>query len=296
MSIPEAQLETWSKQGSVTQSRDTYATVRAALEAPGPPNINKNFSIFLQGSYANDTNVYAESDVDVVMLLNSTFYHDLEDLQESQKQAFHLHYANASYGPAEFNSDVTAWLKQKFGNAVQSGSKAIFIQGNGSRRDTDVVVATQYRRYYSFQSSQTQSYTEGICFFASDGTKIINYPKQHSENCTAKHQGTSSWFKPTVRILKNMRNRMVADKLIEDGLAPSYYLEGLFYNVPKEQFGSSYQDTFVNCFNWILNADRSKFLCANEQYYLLREGSPVTWRADKCNQFLNALSEFWKQW
>ena len=32
MAIPEAQLDTWSKQGSVTQSQATYATVRNCLE------------------------------------------------------------------------------------------------------------------------------------------------------------------------------------------------------------------------------------------------------------------------
>jgi hypothetical protein len=29
------------------------------------------------------------------------------------------------------------------------------------------------------------------------------------------------WFKPTVRILKNMRNRMIDKNMIEESLAPS---------------------------------------------------------------------------
>lgn len=37
MAIPESQLETWSMQGSVTQSRDTYATAKNALENSGSP-------------------------------------------------------------------------------------------------------------------------------------------------------------------------------------------------------------------------------------------------------------------
>jgi len=41
-------------------------------------------------------------------------------------------------------------------------------------------------------------------------TQIINYPKQHSASCTAKHQATQSRFKPMVRALKNMRTRMVS--------------------------------------------------------------------------------------
>jgi len=98
------------------------------------------------------------------------------------------------------------------------------------------------------------------------------------------------------RILKNMRGRLVSEKMIELGLAPSYYLEGLLYNVPEEKFGKSYADSFVNAINWILEADRSKFVCANEQYYLLREGSPVTWREENCDKFLSAAVELWKEW
>jgi len=33
MGIPESQLETWSHQGSVTQSSSTYETIKRALEA-----------------------------------------------------------------------------------------------------------------------------------------------------------------------------------------------------------------------------------------------------------------------
>jgi hypothetical protein len=129
-----------------------------------------------------------------------------------------------------------------------------------------------------------------------DNTRIANYPDQHSANCTAKHQATNKWFKPMVRILKNMRGKLVEDKIIEEGVAPSYYIEGLLYNVPNEKFGKSYEDSFVNSINWILEADRSKFVCANEQYYLLYENSLVTWRDSKCTKFLTAACDLWKHW
>jgi hypothetical protein len=45
-----------------------------------------------------------------------------------------------------------------------------------------------------------------------------------------------------------------------------------------------------------MDQDRSKFVCANEQYYLLHADSPVTWRADKCDAFLKAAVELWAQW
>ena len=51
MAIPEAQLETWSKQGATRPSRDTYAGVKGVLEDPAAPFADKAPAIFLQGSY-----------------------------------------------------------------------------------------------------------------------------------------------------------------------------------------------------------------------------------------------------
>jgi hypothetical protein len=67
MPIPEAQLETWSHQGAAIGSKTTYASVKSALEYESANYTDRNFSVFLQGSYGNDSNIFAESDVDVVI-------------------------------------------------------------------------------------------------------------------------------------------------------------------------------------------------------------------------------------
>jgi hypothetical protein len=89
---------------------------------------------------------------------------------------------------------------------------------------------------------------------------------------------------------------MVAQGYLDAGVAPSYYIEGLLSNVPNEMFDDSFQDTFVRSLNWIWSAERSKFTCANGQYYLLHATSPVTWRAESCTEFLSALIKFWNEW
>ena len=184
----------------------------------------------------------------------------------------------------------------KYGADVDQGKKAIAIAANGNRRKADVIVAIQYRRYRKFLSISDQLYDEGICFYTENGKKIANYPKYHAENLTKKHQNTNQWFKPMARILKNLRGRLISEGMLESGVAPSYYLEGLLYNVPDEHFGKSYGDTFVNSINWIQDADRTIFVCANQQYYLLQDESHVTWQNEKCDSFLTAAIELWKQW
>jgi hypothetical protein len=50
MAIAESQLETWSSVGSVTQSSQTYATVKLALESKDAAYKDRSYSCFLQGS------------------------------------------------------------------------------------------------------------------------------------------------------------------------------------------------------------------------------------------------------
>ena len=65
---------------------------------------------------------------------------------------------------------------------------------------------------------------------------------------------------------------MIEDKLIADDLAPSYFIEGMLYNVPSGHFTNNYSDTFVQCFSWLHNTDRSKLVCAHELDALRQSG------------------------
>ena len=78
-------------------------------------------------------------------------------------------------------------------------------------------------------------------------------------------------------------------------IAPSYFLEGLLYNVPNEHFGTSYEDTIINSVNWIRGTDRSKFVCSNEQYYLFGNWAE-TWPVGNYDQFMNAFVKYWQDW
>ncbi|MGD0336204.1 MAG: nucleotidyltransferase [Candidatus Omnitrophota bacterium] len=297
MSIPELQLESWSHQGSIAQSSATYSAIKNTLEASATPYVDKSYKVSLQGSYGNDTNIYSESDVDIVIQLNDCFQYDVSNLPDDQKTLFHsAHPTNATYTHVDFKRDVLSVLKDAYDTDVNPCDKAIKIVENANRRNADVIAAVQFRRYYKFNSINDQSYDEGICFYDSAGQQIANYPKQHSENLTRKHKETSQWFKPMARVFKNMRGKLIDDKMITSGVAPSYYLEGLLYNVPVDKFGTSYAETFVNCINWIQKADKSKFVCANEQYYLLRENCPVTWQTAKCDEYLSAVIKLWNNW
>ena len=180
-----------------------------------------------------------------------------------------------------FKTSVIAWLTKKYGSDVKPGTKAIFIKGNGTRRDADVLVCAKLRRYYTFPQYGDPVFVEGICFFLPGGTRIESSPIQHSDNCTTKHQETQQWFERRFAYFENLRNTMIEKRIITDGLAPSYFIEGMLYNVPKDRFGGTERLNFNDVLVWLLAADRSEFVCANEQFKLLGN-THVTWPAANC--------------
>lgn len=292
MSISDAQLQTWSAQGKTGQFTDTYRSIRGNLLDSSAPYPVSDCEVFLQGSYGNDTNIFADSDVDVVLEHKGAFSYDLSRLSAPSQQAFGAAHSRATYTYTDFKADAAAWLGRLY-NGVHQGTKAVFIPGNNSRRDADVLIAQQFRRYHDFQSLNNQNFDEGVCFYVG-GTRIENFPKQHSANCTLKHQSTNSRFKPMVRIFKNMRNSMIDKGLLGEGLAPSYFLEGMLFNVPTEKFGGSLSDAFVECYNWIVNAERDKLVCANRLHWLVRDNNPTSWPTVNCSTFLTATKNFWE--
>ena len=294
MAIPESQLDTWSHQGSVTQSSTTYATVRSALLAQGTAYANKETKLFLQGSYGNATNIYAESDVDIVIVLRNCWQSDLTKLSERESRAYREAYPDATYTYADFKRDVTTVLTDRFGRDVRVGNKAIAIAAGGGRRNADVIATIEYRRYYRFNGIRDQQYDEGVCFYTGRGERIVNYPVQHSTNLTGRHQASSGRLKPMIRILKNARSRMVDAGLVGKGVAPSYYIEGLLYNVPTQKFVNSHTDSLVNVLRWIHGeADKSNLVCANEQCYLLRPNFVTCWNPADYETFLEAVTNLW---
>ena len=304
MSIPESQLETWSHQGATTTAKATHLSIRAALtddKSPLKDNVSSgNAEIYLQGSYMNDTNIRGDSDVDVVVQLNSTFGYDLSKLNDEQKSLFSRAYpTNATYRWEHFRADVLRALRAYYGSAtVTEGNKSLKLAAGPGRLPVDIIPAIHFRKYLTFFGSSTQQYVDEIRFSSrSDVREIINFPKSHYDNGIAKHSAakTNGWYKPTVRIFKNARTYLVDHGTLLGDVAPSYFLECMVYNVPDTAFGKSFQGTFAVAWNWMRRAKADTFVCQNEQLPLFGD-TPEKWDALKANQLLDALKDLWGNW
>lgn len=290
MAIPEAQLDTWSHQGSITNSANTGNSVKNALDTyTGFPE-DISFNVYLQGSYKNDTNVYGESDVDVVVELTSSFQNNL-----TQEQKTSLGFTSADYGFSDFRNDVDTCLRAYYGaNNVSLENKVIKISPTTNRLDADVLVCSQYRLYYG--PLNANNHHKGVVFTTRNTfQKIINFPKKHSDNGTAKHQATNQWFKPTVRIFKNMRNHLVNNYGFQKSVAPSYFIECMLANIPHNQFGTNYQTTIINCHNYLTNNSKDGFMCLNGVRPLWGD-TTENWNQADANTFLEQVAQLWNNW
>jgi len=304
MAIPERQLETWSNQGAVQTSANTHKSVTSCIEKVNW-NSDVNYETYLQGSYPNYTNIYGNSDVDLVVEFRSIFSKNLNRLTETQRNEFDTKYADAKYSLALFKEAVIKQLKLCYGdNNVVVGNKAILVKGDGNRLDCDVIVCNPYRNYISFSAS-SENYIEGIIFRTEHETpnrNIINYPKVHLKNGSLKnqHENTKGNFKPTVKILKNMKAAMIDKGYIAKTLAPSYFLECLIYNSDNSNFCyntySQIAISIINQFsNDIKNGKMAKYLVQNEQDNLFGT-KDLQWNMVDATLFVNQLIKFWNEY
>ena len=288
MAISNLQLNTWSHQGSITNSADTANSIKYALNNNLKVPNGVTYEVYLSGSYKNDTNVYGESDVDTVVELTSSFYHNLN---EPEKQNFG--FISAEYGYFDFKQAVIKCLNDYYGEKhIDVGSKAIKIYPpNSNRLHADVLVCSTYR-LYTDRSKET-AYIKGVAFYIKNSlTRVINFPRRHSDNDTVKHQATASRFKPTVRIIKNMRNRLVANGAFTKKKAPSYFIECLLYNVPNVNFVSDNSTTIYNVLLYLNNSNWDSFICTNG-ITPLWGSSTETWDQTSAREFLAALIKLW---
>jgi hypothetical protein len=293
MAISEAQLEIWSHPGAGVGSAATYQTVRNALLDRRAPYANRDVSVFLQGSYGNDTNVWAESDVDVVVRINSIFSYNVDALPAANQQRFIQATPAPAYGIEEFLPEVLGWLQNQFPGDATLGNKAVAVAARGNRRSSDVIISQIHRHYTAWGGFMGEAMLEGVRFMTRYGEFIVNYPRQHSDNLTQRHQLVNERLKPTVRIFKNMRNRMADDDLIERRVAPSYFIEGALYNVPADRFVHSRQQTVEACLGWLWHTPMNTLICANGIHPLISEGTPTSWPSADYTAFLRAAIDYW---
>ena len=201
MKYSEETLNNWRKPPSDTEEEkltNVKGMVRNCIDEDATLK-GMNIRIFGQGSYANDTNVRLNSDIDLNVQYADAFYYDLPP--GTTRSDFGLNNPS-SYSASAFKNHVQSALVNKFESDVKRKNKCIAIEGNTYRVGADVVPTWKYKRY-----SKDGSFIEGVRFFADNEASVTNFPIQHIENGKWKNAQTQKRFKRLTRIFKRIRLR-----------------------------------------------------------------------------------------
>lgn len=295
MPIQRSQLETWSNPGAMATSQVAYASIREALTKAGSPLVARNIDIFLQGSYANSTNIRADSDIDVVVLYDRAWVADKSKLTPAEILLYDATHVESTYKWQELRNDTITALQQHFGaTAVRSGTKAIEVATRAGSMTADVVPAFGFKRYATFVDDNNCTGWWGIQFWDSSGNPIVNFPKRHIKNGEEKNHDTrtAGLYKPTIRLFKNFRNRLVDNRLLADDIAPSYFLEGMLYNVPDKIFVGTFDQTVPAILDFLWSTSPDHFSSQNGVEPLFGPSS-TQWSTEKIAVLLQTMRNSW---
>lgn len=279
----EAQFREWAKPpGKTEQERcdNAASAIRNAIKASDKLRV-RNVTVFLQGSYRNNTNVRRDSDVDVGVLCTDTFFHDLPE--GTTRETFGI--TPATYHYEQYKNEVEEALVSYFGRAaVKRGNKAFDVHETSYHVDADVAAFFEHRRY-----SRDGKHLEGV-ELRTDKEKrsIINWPEQHYANGCRKNNNTGTRYKSIVRVLKALSNEMTEARVATADI-PGFLIECLVWNVPNDRFQHpTYVADVKSSVVFLYEQTKTDELCkewgeVSELKYLFR--SSQKWTREQANAF-----------
>lgn len=231
MTALETKLAGWTGPSSTTEQEKqdrTERMIRDAINAHEPFQTLSR-TVYAKGSYANNTNVRSDSDVDIAVECGNVIYFDQAEPGVAPTGTPYT----GEWTPARLRSELIVALRAKFGSDVDgSGTTAIQIHSSSARVEADVVPCFEYHYYFS-----ASNFREGAKVFKTDGTSVVNYSALQLTNGRSKNNRTNQAFKKTVRILKRLENAMVVADYHRE--VPSFFVECLVYNCPDSLFAAA---------------------------------------------------------
>lgn len=290
----------WSKPPSETEEAKASSAARMIKEAirKSPALAGKNFEVYATGSYRNNTNTRADSDIDVAIVLTDACWSDLPSDGSLTREMLGL--TTATYGLTEFRDEVGRALVAKFGaGGVSAGDKAYNVHETSSRLDADAAVFLAYRRYSGKRSA------EGLWLYDSGvetrprsdaNRRIVNWHQQHYDRGLARHEATKRRYKRVVRILKRLRTEMTEQGTPQAKAAaadvPSFLIECLCFNASDSCFykreDTIYDDVsavIADLWNACKDSSRANNLLEVSRMKLLF-GSGNQWKPEQAQEFL----------
>lgn len=296
--IEKEKLQRWTKSETANQeeARDTQRAIRDELETGSLRGVSDGleFTTYLQGSYRNTTMVHGSGDVDILIIRTDAYHGDFTKTPET----------SASYSPVknpqqmfeEHAEGVYRTLQAQYGTrGVERADKAIEVDAKELPLGSDVVPCLQYRRFWPRQPG---NHMKGIVFWTTEGTKVVNFPQRHRMVGERYNQLCDGRYKSTIRVLKNFRNELVENKIIEKEDVPSYFVECLLSNVEVSTIAlRDIRDRIEGIFEELESASKDDFTNYTVQHGMspLFGEKSTQWDIEKAQEFVRTARTIYQE-
>lgn len=303
----ESRLATWSQGPSPTEQEKIERAkdaIRKAIDAD-PTLGDHKIEIMVTGSYANRTNIRAESDVDVAVIYLDAFVSNWDwvdprastDPEVRASLDARVGLSTVTYPDSRYRDEVEHALMRQLGtSAVDRGPIAFDIHRNTYRVDSDCVAAFEQRQWFEAKGDKEFDYIDGIRVTNDVGRTIINYPSAQKLFGEEKHEATDRHFRKMVRIVKNLCVEMADDGVAAAEDIPSFLIESLVFNVPDDYFGGpSFYLELKLVLGWLFNNTMAGKDCSgwkeeNKLKPLFGEGQK--WTQKQVHGFIDAAWDY----
>jgi hypothetical protein len=294
MTTTDLDRRSWTTPGAQDAAARTYASVQTAIER-SPELTSLDIEVFLQGSYANSTNTRGDSDVDVVVMMKSTFMPDVSLLDLQSRQNWESDRVPGTTSAHNLRAAVTRAMMSYYGSSrVEERNKCIRIAKTEGYVDADVVPCLQHRRYTSYPKYGAPTWVEGIDITPRSGSRIVNFPKEHIANGKAKNARAGD-YKATVRQVKRLRRAAVDAGLLSTTVAPGYLLECMTFNAPDGLFVSDDSKRLMQVVAWLTSQsadDMRRTFWSGDKINHLFVDDPGQFSAATAKQIAEVLWDF----
>ena len=150
MPIPDSVLGRWGHHHSGMASKQAHVSIRDALARFSGWSSSTKYDVFLQGSYKNNTNLRKDSDVDVVIQLETRVRPCIAMLSGAQLDQNQAHQIAHQHWRL-FRRQALKALRTKYGNdAVTPGRKSLKLAKGQIPAPADVVVTLRHETGLAF--------------------------------------------------------------------------------------------------------------------------------------------------
>lgn len=281
----------------------------------------KDVEIYLHGSYANKSNIYFPSNMEIMVEITTAKRFSPEEVSLAANYFVDI---PLEFGPKEFRKLFAEVLDEMIGdNKIIETPKSLRLTGlDKIKHDVDITPCISFH-HYEEDGKEIKRRRGVLLYDTSVGRNIVTFPRLHSQNGFDKDKATDGNFKRMVRVFKTLNSLNLNEfSIVSPKTANGYFIECLLYNVPNELFKDSstmvraqraavkadaanaeteqkhsgevmplpqsLNEIFNKILNYLINAELEYFACQNMVWELFGTAAEF-WDKKRAEEFLDAI-------